>query len=150
MKTLSISVILVFACLFAYSQIPRAEFKAIPKRTKVIYVETGKTPEANFKLVINTLLDAGFDIDKTDKEYGIITTEYKPLPRVGNYKLRLRITDKIVVSGTLLSGISIEMYGVRSEDSPEAIEKINTQKGVYGIAFTEMYKLSKKLGEISY
>lgn len=150
MKTLSILVIIIFASLFAYSQIPRAEFKAIPKHTKSIYVETGKTPEANFKLGINTLLDAGFDIDKIDKEYGIITTEYKPLPRVGNYKLRLRVSDKIVVSGVLLSGISIEMYGVRSEDRPEEIEKINTQKGVYGIAFNEMYNISKKLGKISY
>ena len=148
MKTTTLMALLLLS-LPVFGQMPAKQWKAIPKNTTSIEINNSNTASQNFKLVSETLLDNNFEITKRDKELGTITTGFKALPRAGTYKLNARCkNNKIIISGQFNSGISIEMYGVRSENEVIDIEKTGSYKSTYGRAFGEMYNFSQKLGEI--
>ena len=121
----------------------------IPKGTKILTVTTDSTAAGNFKLVTETLLDNNIEIETYDKEMGTISTAFTPLKKTGSYKLKFRCkNNNIIVSGTFTSGISIELYGVRAEDTAMEIEKRGMKKSMYDITFGKMYDFAAQLGPV--
>ena len=124
---------------------------AIPKGTKILTVTTEKTADENFRLVTETLLDYNIEIENRDKELLTISTVFTPLPKTGSYKLKFRCKDKqVIVSGYFTSGISIDLGGVRSEDTASEIEKRGMKKSLYDISFKKMYDFALKLGTVTW
>ena len=127
-----------------------ATAQVIAKGTKTLTVVTEKSQSENFGHTITQLLQEGYELERSDRELGTISTAWRPLPRSGSYKLYIRVSDEIKFSGVFKSGTSIDVYGVRSEDTPQEIEKRGSPKSVYGMAFNAMYKTAEKTGKIKF
>ena len=99
-------------------------------------------------MVLNALLDNDFEIEKRDSELFTIKTGFKPLKRTGNFYLNFRCkANSIEIKGYFNSGISVELYGVQSEDTLEEIVNRGMKGSVFKNAFIEMFNFSKLIGE---
>jgi hypothetical protein len=151
MKPILLSII-IFANIAAFSQIPKDEFKAIPKKAKILFVETDKKATENMAAIKTAFIDSGFEIETEDIEAGYISTKFKPLPKGGVYKLKARLKDnRILFSGLINTGITTPgLLGTTLEPEMEDIQNVSTQKFIYGSAFVEMYQFAKQFGSISF
>jgi hypothetical protein len=130
-------------------QAQRTNLNQFEKGTKTITVIIPDSEKHQaFEYVLNILIDDGFEITGKDKELGTITTNWKPLPQSGSYKLNIRVGDQVTFRGQFLSGVSFNISGVISEDLPEDIQKRGQSKSIYGISFNEMVRVAEKAGEV--
>ncbi|MDP2338029.1 MAG: hypothetical protein Q8N05_16605 [Bacteroidota bacterium] len=114
--------------------------------TKVV-IETGKSKEENFKLCKKILTESEIMIESNNENYTIKTDELNTKKKNYIYYLTFFCKDNsIVVSGKSKSGISIELYGVKSEDNFETIVNRGSPGSFYGITFTEMVTMAQKFG----
>lgn len=95
-----------------------------------------------FEQVVNKLLDQGYRIDKIDKDYKTVKTEYSE-PRSGyTYKecLDIRVKDSVATITGKASNLGLEI-------------NIEYQKwgGLYKLSFEDMNQFAKSLnGQIAY
>lgn len=137
-------------CLESSGQV-KDDWDSIPKMTEKIKVTNSLTADENFMKVSEVIMDNDYTFSSRDKELKLVTTEMKPL-KYGSIKLSFRCQDSTVtVTGVLLSGITVELYGVRSEDNPEKVVKRGMKKSIYGYVFSEMNRMAKLIpGEVTY
>lgn len=135
-----LTIIAVMLTLTSTGQTP---WKEIPNKTNKIAITSDKT----IKEVSTVLVLDGFTIEKSDSELGYILTDFKTSAKA-NIQLRFVFTDgKIILSGNFLSGISIAIYGVRTEDQPQPIYKVASRASILGKAFDEMMRVAYLLDE---
>ena len=122
----------------------------IPKNANVIIVK-GTT----FDKVVNSLLDSSFVIDKMDKEYQTLKTEYKKLRKgfVPEIMLNVRIKDSTAtITGKWRSDLNI--FGLNSQKEQESamiFEIKNEKSKVPSESFKAMNKFALSLkGQIQY
>lgn len=150
MKTLLFFVLIITAGV-ASAQMDKKTWKQIPAGVTTIEVSNNKTAAENFAAISELLLDNNFEIERRDAELGTINTNWQPMPRTGSYKLQIRCKDKLVIfTGQFTFGVSIEVYGTRSENNPQQIEKKGALMSAYGESFEGMYNVAAKYGEVSY
>jgi hypothetical protein len=89
--------------------------KQIPKGVNKIEVMTWGNQDWSFNKAIAKLTDAGYEIEKAEREFGIIKTAPKQVKGLNaNYYLYLTVRDSIInVSGQFVVNVSIGVgYGV--------------------------------------
>jgi hypothetical protein len=163
MKTISFLILLTFASLIAYpqyedpiyysppkrGQFSPQEYKLIPKNTKILKVYTGKPDTINFIDVTKLLIENNYEISRRDKEFLTIKTDFKQFQGTGNYYLNIRCSnDTIYVWGLFRVGLSVEMFGVKSEDSLLEIIKKGSADSIYGMAFYTLYHSAMIFGKV--
>lgn len=140
------TILFLLSLLLVNTTFAQPKIKDIPKGTIKIIITTTQSPNENYTQVLNLLLDNDFEIEKRDFELFTIKTGLKPLPKTGSYYLNLRCKDNTIqITGKFYSGISTEIYGVKSEDSVETIINKGMKGSIYKTAFIEMYKFTKKI-----
>lgn len=123
----------------------------IPKNANVIVVK-GVT----FEKVVNSLLDSGFVIEKIDKEYQTLKTEYKKLCKdcIPEIQFYVRVKDSVLtITGKWRSDLNI--FGGfdtnKSKDEALIFEIKNEKNKVPRESFKAMNKFAISLkGEIQY
>jgi hypothetical protein len=106
--------------------------------------------EQNFKLVITTLIDNGWQIEAKDLEYGTIETKARTLPKdYFETKYTFFIKDSLIIlSGQFKNNIDLNFGGVIAKSTWNDLVYSNNGKSTKKI-FADMYALSAKLTPIS-
>lgn len=123
----------------------------IPKNTTTIIVKG-----VAFDKVVNCLLDSGFVIDKIDKEYQTLKTEYRKLCKdcIPEILFNVRVKDSVVtISGKWRSDLNL--FGAAEtqtgKENAYVFEIKNEKNKVPKEAFKAMNKFALALkGEVQY
>lgn len=86
-----------------------------PKKAYRCVVLDSLSLDDNFKHAMMKLIEMGYEVDKTEREFGLITTKPREIPKLnGVYYLSIAAKDKsILVSGQLKMNINVHVgYGV--------------------------------------
>lgn len=134
--------------LFAIFLIPSILFsQEAPKHTSVIQVKN-----VSFASAVNTLLDAGYTIDKLDKDFQTVTTERKAMYKNSGWYISINI--RIKDSTATIKGIcGFTLMSLKGEfDKNEyVIENRGSGNSLPKESFRMMNELAERLGsEISY
>lgn len=150
-KTISLILISFLLCSIGKAQTIDDLWDSIPKGVTKIAISNELSADQNFIYASKLLLDNGYTFSVRDTELKYIVTEMTPL-KYGSLKMTFRCQDSsVVVTGTLLSGLSVELYGVRSEDTPEVVTKRGMKKSIYGFTWSEMNRMAMLIpGKVSY
>jgi len=133
--------------------IPALTFGQVPKGANKIIISNDASKDQNMKHVIQTLIEAGYTIYKSDLEYGTIQTDEIPSARKQPlHKFNFVIKDKsIQVSGYAKTGIGLVFSGVTVSDDWFQIENKGMKGSTQMQVFLIMDEFSRKLiGSISY
>lgn len=125
---------LIFLTLFMFSTI-----SDYPKGTREISIESNKSLIQIGRL----LVEDGYTIAKSDTTFGFLETSFQPVGNISTKIIVRKSGNRIKVSGLFLTGVTMEMYGARSEDKPEAIEKRGMNRSPYMVAFDEMVRVAE-------
>jgi hypothetical protein len=120
------------------------------KGAKRIVMSDSLSKEQNFKLVITTLIDNGWQIEAKDLEYGTIETKARTLPKdYFETKYTFFIKDSLIIlSGQFKNNIDLNFGGVIAKSTWNDLVYSNNGKSTKKI-FADMYALSAKLTPIS-
>lgn len=125
--------LLIFA-LFVFSTI-----NDYPKGTREISIESNKSIIEIGRL----LVEDGYTIAKSDTTFNFLETTFQPVGNISTKMIVRKSGSRVKLTGQFLSGVSIEMYGVRSEDKPEPIEKRGMGRSPYMVTFDEMARIAE-------
>ena len=125
--------LLIFA-LYVFSTI-----NDYPKGTREISIESNKSLIEIGRL----LVEDGYTIAKSDTTFNFLETSFQPVGNISTKMIIRKSGNRVKLTGQFLSGVSIEMYGVRSEDKPEPIEKRGMGRSPYMVAFDEMARIAE-------
>lgn len=129
---------LIIIALFVFSTINDYQ-----KGTREISIESNKSIIEIGRL----LVEDGYTIAKSDTTFNFLETSFQPVGNISTKMIVRKSGSRVKLTGQFLSGVSIEMYGVRSEDKPEAIEKRGMGRSPYMVAFDEMARIAELIGK---
>jgi len=150
MKTFAIIVLLALN-LSGYCQAVKHDLNGIPKKANKISILNSKTAEENYIQAGKILVQNGYGLKTSNKEFGQFETAPKQMKRSKAWTgiFNVVVTDSIItVTGQYTSGISMGFgSGVRSEASYSEIKNLG-KSGLYdNSAFYEMIDLALKFGD---
>jgi len=150
MKTFAIIVLLALN-LSGYCQAVKHDLNGIPKKANKISILNSKTAEENYIQAGKILVQNGYGLKTSNKEFGQFETTPKPMKRskVWTAMFNIVVADSlIIVTGQFNTGISIGFgSGVRNEASYNEIKNMG-RSGIYdNSAFYEMIDLALKFGD---
>lgn len=115
--------------------------QAPPKKARVIKIENTLSKEENFKHVIESLIDNGFDIEAKDREFGTIRTHPRPGESNVSYFLSIVVKDHlIVVRGQMLWNAEVPRERITQVPAWEEIRFIGAQNSVARAGWDPMYE----------
>lgn len=133
--------------LLALCLISHAACCQAPKNAYRITATDTLSMDSNYKLVMNALIEMGYEVANTEREFGLITTGTKQIPRMGGvYYLSIVTKDnKVLIAGQFRVNGGVEAGGVITMDEFSAIRN----KGMTGSAprrsFVEMEKFARTI-----
>ena len=120
-----------------------------PKKTNKINIINSKTIEENYIYVGRILVQNGYGLKTSNKDFGLFETSPKPLNRKKAWTgiFNIVVADSLIsVSGQVNSGVSLSFGAATSEASYSEINFMG--KGLYdNSAFYEMNDLALKFGD---
>lgn len=134
---------------------PRTNSAALtaPKGTNKIIVTTDFDTQANFNNTVNALLEANYEPTELNKEIFIIKTALKATGKVASdhyFFIRCR-DNEIIITGQFRLGISVSLYGVKTEQTFEPIENKGMNGSILKENFNSMAAFARLLnGKITY
>lgn len=148
MKTLTIFTLIVLN-LSGYCQNVKHDMDAVPKKANKIIIVNSMTAEENYIHAGKILVQNGYSLKTTNKDFGLFETAPKMMHRKQGWTGIFNIVvanGLITVTGQVTSGVSVGYSaGVRSEASYYEIKYLG--KGLYdNSAFFEMMDLAMKFG----
>ena len=149
MKTLAI--ILLFALnLSGYCQTVKHDLNGIPKKANKISILNSMTAEENYIQAGKILVQNGYGLKTSNKEFGQFETAPKAMKRTKSWTaiFNVVVADSLItVTGQYTNGVSLSFgSGVTSEASYYEIKNMG-KSGLYdNSAFYEMIDLALKFG----
>ncbi len=121
----------------------------IPKGTYKILIKTDLSKDANIQLIGSTLAANDYQIDRMNEGFGLIQTTPKPHGNMNaSYTFNIVAMDgAIMLTGTYILNISIEIWGVRSDPGLSMIRNIGQRGSVNKSMFEMMYGFATKLSD---
>lgn len=118
-----------------------------PKKTNRIIVNTFGNKDWNYDKVMYALIDQGYEIEKNEREFGIIKTALKPVKGL-NASYYLYITTKdstVTIKGNVIVNVSIAVGYAKIEPSYSDIENKGMKGSVLKESFAAMDLFAKEL-----
>lgn len=110
-----------------------------PKGSTKISIETGKSKADNFELCSQFLTNLDISTEANEKTMVIKTDELNTKKKRYPYYLTFFCKDSVIVlTGKFKTGMTIQIYGVRSEDNFEPIINKGMKGSPLQITFSEM------------
>jgi len=149
MKTFAIIVLLALN-LSGYCQAVKHDLNGIPKKANKISILNSKTAEENYIQAGKILVQNGYGLKTSNKEFGLFETAPKAMKRKQSWTgmFNVVVTDSLItVTGQCTTGISLG-FGSGVTTEPTYYEIKNMGKGLYdNSAFFEMIDLALKFGD---
>ncbi|MHC1705761.1 MAG: hypothetical protein AB9846_17805 [Tenuifilaceae bacterium] len=148
MKKIAVVTLLVLN-FSGFCQEVKHEMNVVPKKANKILIDNSMTFEENYFHVGKILVQNGYGLKTSNKDFGLFETSPKQMKRRQGWTgiFNIVVADSLItVTGQFTAGVSIELgSGVRSEASYYEIKYMG--KGLYdNTAFYEMMDLAKKFG----
>jgi hypothetical protein len=151
-----ISVLLtIFQCLPLTLSSQNPQKIVIPKDVPIgvtkISITTGLGKSDNYNMIINTLLDNDYQIDRADDKFYTVSTMPKPHPRLNmSCKFNFVARDStILLSGMYMINASIDIGAASIEPSYSIIQNKGQTGSPMKEAFREMLKLAMHISDIT-
>jgi hypothetical protein len=113
----------------------------IPRNANTVIIYQGDN-KITFDQTLKLLFDNGYSVLAINKETGIISTEEKTFIN-GIIKLNLMIGDSLIIlRGSFKSDLSIEVSGVKAENTWEIISYRGQRKSIARNAWDEIMKIA--------
>lgn len=151
MKNIQLLLFALAFSIFSNAQTAADLWGGIPQKTDIITVINDLSATENMKTAILNFIDDGYTIQKRDSDFMYFSTDTRSMGS-GAIALTIKCKDSAaVVSGVFSTGISIELYGVRAEDTMQKIEKRGQKKSAFWNAFIEMDRCARMIpGKVTY
>lgn len=137
--------IIVVVCAITVTTL---SFGQAPKKTTKIFVKDTLTREQNYVLVMQRLIEEGYEIEKTEREFGLITTAISDIRGInGVYYLYFAAKDKeITVRGKLKVNVSLDFGAASTTPEFSQIENTGMKGSADRICFEVMHNFARSLG----
>jgi len=146
-KLFTLLFLILFFEAFAQDDVYYTPEAKYPKGVSKITIETGLSKAENFKFCQDVLTNENVIIEVNEQSFSIKTDELNTKKQKYPYYLIFFCKDStIVLSGKFKLGMTIQVYGVKSEDNFEPIQNKGMKGSAYEITFSEMVEFAKKLG----
>jgi hypothetical protein len=148
MKKITIIILIIFN-FSGYGQVVKHDMDGVPKKANKINVVNSMTFDENYIHVGKILVQNGYGLKTTNKDFGLFETAPKMMTRKQGWTVIFNVVvadSLITVTGQVTAGVSVEYSsGVISEASYNEIKYMG--KGLYdNSAFFEMMDLAMKFG----
>lgn len=148
MKKLTIIFLLALS-LPGYSQKVKHNLEGVPKKANKIIIVNSKAAEENYSYVGKILVQNGYGLKISNKEFGQFETTPKQMDRNKAWTgiFNIVVADSLIsLTGQVSAGVSLTIGSATSEASYYEINFMG--KGLYdNSAFYEMIDLAMKFGD---
>ena len=133
--------------LLTLSRLSHAACSQAPKNAYKITATDTLSLDANFKLVMNALIEMGYEVANTEREFGLITTGTKQIPKMGGvYYLSIVAKDKkVLITGQLRMNGGIAVGGIITTDDFSPIYNGGLKGSGLRRSFEEMEKVARSI-----
>jgi hypothetical protein len=113
----------------------------IPRKADICIISNALYAKDNYLMVKRSLSDHNIEIGSQDMEVFQIKSGLVPVKKLNGavaYYIILCKDSTVMIKGMAKGGISLQLYGVKSEDNYEAIRNVGMKGSIDNIIFKSM------------
>jgi hypothetical protein len=119
-----------------------------PKKANKIQLINQESKEENFNIVMNTLIEQGYEITKNEREFGLVTTGPRHIKGLNaEYYLYIVVRDSsILIKGNVQVNVALNVgFGLSQTPSGSAIENRGMKGSPMRDSFIQMDAFAKSV-----